>query len=60
MDDIPRNTYIGKRQGSEPENEAEHFYQCAECGGWVDMRDLGAVFDHEPGGSHPPCDKPHN
>lgn len=51
--EIPRGKYRGERRGGPPQSEAEHFYQCAACGGWVDMRDLGAVFDHEPGGSHP-------
>lgn len=60
MADIPRGKYIGDRQGGEPDDEADHFYKCAECGGWVDKRDLGAVFDHEPGGSHPKIDQPNN
>lgn len=55
---VPRKRYIGVRDGGEPQSEADHFYKCAECGGWVDMRDLGMVFDHEPGGSHPVTDKP--
>lgn len=29
------------------EDEAEHFYVCAECGSAVDMRRLGDVFHHE-------------
>jgi hypothetical protein len=33
--------------------EAEHFMRCPSCGGWIDCRDLGQVFDREPGGSHP-------
>ena len=57
---LPRNTYMGKRRDGEPENEAEHFYQCKECGGWVDKRDLSSVFDHEDGGSHPKTDLPNN
>lgn len=56
-EDIARSLYIGKRRGDPQADEAEHYYQCAECGGWVDMRDLGSVFDHEPGGSHPASDK---
>lgn len=57
---IRRGEYVGTRRGGEPADEADHYYKCAECGGWVDMRDLGAVFDHEPGGSHPASDKPSN
>lgn len=56
---IPRGKYVSKGPPGVT-NEADHFYQCAECGGWVDMRDLGSVFDHEPGGSHPATDKPSN
>ena len=56
---IRRGAYIG-RPDVEPANEADHFYKCAVCGGWVDMRDLGSVFDHEPGGSHPKTDRADN
>lgn len=58
MPTLPRGKYTGKRQGEEPCSEANHFYRCQECGGWVDKHDLGSVFDHEPGGSHPETDKP--
>jgi hypothetical protein len=44
---IPRGTIMGKRTGGPPLSEAEHFHKCAACGGWFDMRDLGAVLDHE-------------
>ena len=30
--DIPRGKYIGTPQGEPPKDEAEHFYQCEECG----------------------------
>jgi hypothetical protein len=43
----PRSTIMGKRSGGPPLSEAEHFHKCAACGGWFDMRDLGAVPDHE-------------
>lgn len=53
MTDIPRGKYIGERVGGPPvKSEAEHFFQCSVCGGWVDMRDLGDVFAHE--GPHEP------
>jgi hypothetical protein len=55
--EIPRGKYLGKRVGGEPKNEAEHFFRCKECGGWVDMLDLGAVMDHECPLPHPPGDK---
>lgn len=37
----------------EPENEADHFFICPECGQAVDMRDLGEVFHHEEPGHKP-------
>ena len=52
-----RGEIMGERRGV-PVDESEHFYKCEECGGWVDMRDLASVFDHEPGGSHPRMDQP--
>jgi hypothetical protein len=30
-----------------PKDQAEYFYRCPVCGGWVDCRNLGQVFDHE-------------
>ena len=44
---IPRGKTIGKQTGGPPLNEAELFWRCEACGGYFDMRDLGAVFDHE-------------
>jgi hypothetical protein len=32
--------------------------QCPGCGGWLDMRDLGQVFDHVGPLPHPASDKP--
>jgi len=50
---FPRRNHIGHRMGNSPKNEAEHFYHCSACGGWVDYRDLGQVFDHEGPLPHP-------
>jgi hypothetical protein len=58
MIDIPRGKYIGRRLGPPVKDEAEHFYRCEACGGWVDRRDLGQVFDHEGPLPHPPQDRP--
>ena len=44
---IPRGIIIGRRVGAQPVDEAEHFHKCEACGGWFDMRDLGAVLDYE-------------
>jgi hypothetical protein len=51
--EFPRPKHIGCRMGNSPKNEAEHFYRCSACGGWVDCRDLGQVLDHEGALRHP-------
>jgi hypothetical protein len=48
---------IGKRVGVQPIDEAEHFFRCEAFRGWIDMRDLGAVLDHEGSLPHPRCDQ---
>jgi Zn-finger nucleic acid-binding protein len=45
--EFPRGRHIGHRV---------HFYQCPACGGWMDGRDLGQVFDHEGPLPHPADD----
>jgi hypothetical protein len=52
---IPRGTIIGKQVA--PLSETEHFWKCEACGGWFDMRDLGAVLDHEEPLPHPASDQ---
>jgi hypothetical protein len=52
--EIPRGTVIGKRVGVQPTDEAEHFFKFEMCGGWFDMRDLGAVLDQR-GAPAPSC-----
>jgi hypothetical protein len=54
---IPRGTVMGERVGGPPLTEAEHFWKCEACGGWFDMRDLGAVLDHEEPLPHPAQDQ---
>jgi hypothetical protein len=44
---IPRGTIIGTQSGGPPLSDAEHFWKCELCGGYFDMRDLGAVLEHE-------------
>lgn len=41
------NRTPGKRIDGEPEDEAEHFYVCKQCGQAVDMRRLGDMLHHE-------------
>jgi hypothetical protein len=48
---------MGERIDGPPLSEAEHFHKCEACGGWIDMRDLGAVLDHEEPLPHPTCDQ---
>lgn len=49
---------IGHRVGGDPENEAEHFHKCPECGAIVDRRDLMQVIAHAGPLPHPKEDKP--
>jgi hypothetical protein len=58
MPKIPRGPKIGKPLGCTPEREADHFMKCPYCGGWIDMRDLGMVFDHVGALPHPKEDQP--
>jgi hypothetical protein len=55
---LPRGRYLGKRLHGQPANEAEHFIRCPACGGWLDCRDLGHVFEHEGPLPHPLQDQP--
>jgi hypothetical protein len=54
---ILRGTIMGNQRGGPPLSEAEHFWKCKACGGWFDMRDLGAVLDHEEPLPHPAQDQ---
>src|SRR6478609_6717716 len=55
---IPRGKYVCERVGDPPAGEAEHFLRCPACGGWIDCRDLGQVFEHEGPLPHPAQDQP--
>jgi hypothetical protein len=54
---IKRGEIVGKRAGEQPKDEAEHFIQCPVCAGWIDMRDLGHVFEHAGPLPHPGQDQ---
>jgi hypothetical protein len=56
--DIPRGRYKGERVGQSVTDEAEHFILCPACGGWIDCRDLGQVFEHEGPLPHSAQDQP--
>jgi hypothetical protein len=51
-----RSEIIGQRVGGEPKDEA-NFIRCPECGGWIDMRDLGQVLEHQGPLPHPAQDQ---
>jgi hypothetical protein len=55
---IRRGEILGERVDREVADEAEHFIRCPTCGGWVDMRDLAQVFEHEAPLPHPAQDRP--
>ena len=55
---VRRGQFIGARVGGDADDEAEHFMRCPRCGGLVDMRDLGQVFEHEGPLPHPKQDQP--
>jgi hypothetical protein len=55
---VPRGKYLGKRVGDPRKDEAEHFIRCPACGGWIDCRDPGQVFEHEGPLPHPVQDQP--
>lgn len=54
---FPRGKYTGTHK-TPVVDEAEHFIKCADCGGYIDCRDLAAVLDHEGPLPHPAQDKP--
>jgi hypothetical protein len=58
MTSVPRGKYRGRRVGGEPTGEAEYFIRCPDCGGLIDMRDLGQVLEHEGPLPHPPANRP--
>jgi hypothetical protein len=55
---LHRGKYIGLLVGEDVTDEADNFFKCADCGCWFDMRDLGAVLDHEGPLPHPAEDRP--
>jgi hypothetical protein len=54
---IKRGEIIGKRLGQQPKDDAEHFIQRPACNGWIDMLDLGQVFEHDGPLPHPGQDQ---
>jgi len=57
MPPIRRRQIIGKVTRGPPFSEAEYFWKCEACGGFFDIRDLGAVLEHEEPLPHPAGDR---
>jgi hypothetical protein len=43
----PRGTVLGDRTDRRRVGEAENFFRCNICGGYLDARDLVCIEDHE-------------
>jgi hypothetical protein len=57
--EFPRDRYSSRRMRDPSKGKVEYSYRCPVCGGWVDCRDLGQVFDHEGPLPHPTQDWRH-
>ncbi len=53
----PRGTVLGERADRRRVGEAEHFFRCKACDGWIDGRDYVWVEDHEGALPHPAQDQ---
>ncbi len=53
----PRGTVLGERADRRRVGEAEHFFRCKICGGYLDARDLVWIKDHEGPLPHPASDQ---
>jgi hypothetical protein len=53
-----RGTYMGERADGRRVGEADHYFRCEICGGFIDARDLAWVEDHEGELPHPASDQP--
>lgn len=54
---LRRGEIIGELVDGEHRSEAEHFIQCPLWGGYVDIRDLAQVLEHDRPMPHPPQDR---
>jgi CRISPR/Cas system type I-B associated protein Csh2 (Cas7 group RAMP superfamily) len=57
MRPIPRGKYLDERLRRSSTKAAENHIRCPACGGWIDVRDLGAVADHAGPLPHPAIDQ---
>jgi len=53
-----RGKYLDERQRQSPEKAADSHIRCPQCGGWIDVSDLGSVVDHAGPLPHPAIDQP--
>jgi hypothetical protein len=53
----PRGTVVGERADRRRVSEAENFFRCNICGGYLDARDYVWVQDHEGPLPHPAQDQ---
>jgi len=52
----PRGTVFGERSDRRRVCEAEHYFRCRICGGFIDARDVAWIEDHEGPLPHPAQD----
>jgi hypothetical protein len=52
----PRGTVLGERTDGRRVGEAEHYFRCKACNGWIDGRDFVWIEDHEGELPHPAQD----
>jgi hypothetical protein len=53
----PRGSVLGERADRRRVREAEHFFRCKACKGWIDARDYVWVEDHDGPVPHPAQDQ---
>jgi hypothetical protein len=53
---VPRGTMLGERVGRRRVREADHYFRCSICSGFIDARDLAWVEDHRGPLPHPAQD----
>jgi hypothetical protein len=52
----PRGSVLGERVDRRHVPEAEHYFRCKACNGWIDARDYVWIEDHEGPLPHPAQD----
>ena len=52
----PRGTLLGERAGRRRVREADYYFRCRICGGFIDARDIAWIEDHSSPLPHPAQD----